>query len=184
MSSHRFHSRVSGFLLVEAMLVAGVVIVGCLAALLLYNAATKKGGVHETIAHARQLISNVERGWGLAQSYHGLSASTAHTQGLIPPQLVRDGNAHSPWGPIDMEGMPPEYESFRLRFHGVPDWACHDLVMALIPSMTNASINQRLVIAGRQWDVGQVASACAEGGTVEFERWQSGMGLKASWETW
>ena len=41
MSSHRFHSRVFGFLLVEAMLVAGVVIVGCLAALLLYNAATK-----------------------------------------------------------------------------------------------------------------------------------------------
>lgn len=184
MSSLRFHSRVSGFFLVEAMLVAGVVVVGCLAALLLYNAANKKGGVHETVAHTRQLISNVEHGWGLAQSYHGLTASAAHAQGLIPTQLIRDGNAHSPWGPIDLEGVPADYQSFRLRFHGVPDWACQDLVTALIPSMTHVGINQRSVIAGRQWDVGQVASACEEGGTVEFVRWQSGMGLKASWEAW
>lgn len=184
MSSQRFHSRVSGFLLVEAMLVAGVVVVGCLAALLLYNAATKKGGVHETVAHTRELISNVERGWGLSQSYHGLTASAAHAQGLIPTQLVLDGNAHSPWGSIDLEGVAPDYQSFRLRFHGVPDWACQDLVMALIPSMTQVNINQHSVVAGRQWDVGQVAGACAEGGTVELDRWHSGVGLKASWELW
>lgn len=184
MSSNRFHSRVSGFFLVEAMLVAGVVVVGCLAALLLYNASTKKSMVHETVSHTRQLISQVEQGWGVAQSYHGLTASAAHTQGLIPPQLIRDGSAHSSWGPIDLEGVSANYQSFRLRFHGIPDWACQDLVTALIPSMTHASINQRSVIAGRQWDVGQVASACAEGGTVEFVRWQSGMGLKASWESW
>ena len=152
-------------------------------ALTLYMSSARKQAIDEAQRDIGKLVENLESGVGRIQSYHGLTAENTVGRGLVPLELLDGNTPRTRWGDIDLGSAGPGHGGLRMTLRTVPGDVCPELAAALAPLATEIRVGNAVLVRNFQ-TFPENMGACNDGGDLVLERYITGVGMRAQWETW
>lgn len=168
----------------ELILYTGVVMVLSVAVIAMFIRGHNLKQNHEIAAGAMALVHGIEKGFGIRQSYYGLTASSILDKIDIPNALDGKTTLATVWGDVELSSTGAMHNTLELTFHGVPSGQCARFATALAKHMDWIDVGTLRVAQAAQVDRPLLVSACGQSSRVSMQRMSVGYGNKAVWETW
>lgn len=163
----RVPPALSGFSLIELLLVLGAISILLVAAFFVYPQVRDSSVSGRTVTNTVAVAANVNALYG-SSSYGSLNNSTAINAKLVPASMVTEQGSSSlasEWGgAVSLSAAGTKNRGWRIVYEDVPDSICNQLTGGLSSHFTAVAINNQIIkdsgtpIA----DPGAIALACDE----------------------